>query len=81
MNSSLLQAAMLKLNFNFSIIIDVQVKFGGKDGAIAFATTQCIGEDPHLTSYVQEDLRSHAPCLGGREKKMSAFPAPDRPKG
>ena len=62
--------------------IDVQRQNGSADCAlfaIAFATTLCMGEDPHISNYRQEEMRLHlAYCFQGQ--KMLPFPAPDRPR-
>lgn len=57
--------------------IDVQRQTGGADFAlfsIAFATTLCFGEDPHITNYQQENMRAHFCCF--ESKQMLEFPAP-----
>lgn len=60
--------------------VDVQRQVGSADCAlfaIAFATTLCVGGDPHVTSYVQEAMRQHlGRCF--ETQMMSPFPAPDR---
>lgn len=61
--------------------VDVQRQRGGSDCAlftIANATTLCLGGDPHITSYVQKDLRVHfSKCIEAQH--MSIFPQ-DHPR-
>lgn len=62
--------------------VDVQRQSGGADCAlfaIAFIVTLALGEDPHITSYKQDQLRCHfVSCVD--EKHFTRFPAPDRPR-
>ncbi len=62
--------------------VDVQRQRDGNDCALfalANATTLCFGGDPHVTSYVQDDLRAHlSQCF--ETGCMSTFPTPDRPR-
>ena len=62
--------------------VDVQRQVGASDCGlfvIAFATTLCQGGDPHITSYLQGDMRSHfVKCL--EAEIISEFPAPQRPR-
>ncbi len=62
--------------------VDVQRQVGSSDCALfamAFATTLCMGGDPHIASYVQGAMRPHLiRCFENRT--ILPFPAPDRPR-
>ena len=62
--------------------VDVQRQRGGSDCAlfaIAYATTLCLGGDPHISRYVQNNLRAHlAKCF--QSQTITEFPAPERPR-
>ena len=59
--------------------VDVQCQSGARECAllaIAYATALCTGSDPHLTNFIQEDLRAHLyKCFDSH--LMLPFPAPD----
>lgn len=62
--------------------VDVQRQQGESDCAlfaIANAATLCLGGDPHITSYKQENFRAHlATCF--ELQHMAMFPIADRPR-
>ena len=75
-------AAILKTSYSSFQIkhVDVQRQSGGSDCAlfaIAFATTLCMDDDPHTSSYNQSAMRSHLMNCFNRQQ-MSLFPAADR---
>ncbi len=82
MNSHCLQlqlAAILKCSKNLFIVrhVNVQRQIGGSECglfAISFATSLCMGFDPHTQTCHQDDMQSHfLQCI--ENLKLTVFPS------